>query len=383
MMLACRPALHTTLAFSVGRAPFISGRRYLNTLSQDDFPSSLAFAFDIDGVLKQGPNVLPQAKRALDILAGNNKWKTPIPYVLITNGGGVPDEERRQRLSAELGHELTANQLIQSHTPLKNVASQYADKDVLVLGGRRDECRRVAQSYGINRAWIAQDVIAWKRNIWPKTDLAQSDYEYIIPNDFSKTHISAIIVAHDSHDWGRDITLICELLGSQDGVFGTRRQGKEEMDSMVKGRDTAGRPEGENSMPLIFSNPDLEWQSDYPLPRFGQGAFRLATEQIYKATTGLDLQYIQYGKPHAITYDLAQSMIMKHLHEIGRGGELAGSAKPSVYMIGGANRHGWNSVLLRTGVYRTGEPKHKPTAIVDDVELAVKFAIANETKRVK
>lgn len=49
----------------------------------------------------------------------------------------------------------------------------------------------------------------------------------------------------------------------------------------------------------------------------------------------------------------------------------------------GANRHGWNSVLLRTGVYRTGEPKHKPTAIVDDVELAVKFAIANETKRVK
>lgn len=43
-------------------------------------------------------------------------------------------------------YQLTANQLIQSHTPLKNVASQYADKDVLVLGGRRDECRRVAQS---------------------------------------------------------------------------------------------------------------------------------------------------------------------------------------------------------------------------------------------
>lgn len=79
-------------------------------------------------------------------------------------------------------------------------------------------------------------------------------------NDFSKTNISAILVAHDSHDWGRDITLICELLGSQDGVFGTRRKGKEEMDSMTKGRDTAGRTEGENSMPLIFSNPDLEWQ---------------------------------------------------------------------------------------------------------------------------
>jgi hypothetical protein len=30
---------------------------------------------------------------------------------------------------------------------LKKIAHEYADKDVLVLGGRRDECRRVAQSY--------------------------------------------------------------------------------------------------------------------------------------------------------------------------------------------------------------------------------------------
>ncbi|GHJ89943.1 hypothetical protein NliqN6_6345 [Naganishia liquefaciens] len=363
-------------------------QRYLNTASRDSFPASLAFAFDIDGVLKQGPNVLPQAKRALDILAGNNRWNTPIPYVLITNGGGVPDEERRQRLSKELGHELTANQLVQSHTPLKKVAHEYADKDVLVLGGRRDECRRVAQSYGIEKAWIAQDVVAWKRNIWPKTDLVDRDYEYILQNDFSTTQISAILVAHDSHDWGRDITLICELLGSQDGVFGTRRRGKEEMDSMVAGRESAGRNEGENTMPLIFSNPDLEWQSDYPLPRFGQGAFRLAVEQIYKATTGLDLQYTQYGKPHAVTYNFAQEMIMKHLHDIGRGGEMSGDIRPSVYMIGdnpesGANRHGWHSVLLRTGVYRTGVPKHQPTTIVDDVELAVKFAIENESKKAK
>ena len=32
------------------------------------------------------------------------------------------------------------------------------------------------------------------------------------------------------------------------------------MDSMVAGRESAGRNEGENTMPLIFSNPDLEWQ---------------------------------------------------------------------------------------------------------------------------
>ena len=41
----------------------------------------------------------------------------------------------------------------------------------------------------------------------------------------------------------------------------------------------------------------------------------------------------------------------------------------------GANAHGWNSVLLKTGVYRTGEPRHKPTSIADDVEVAVRWAV--------
>ncbi|KAJ9108237.1 hypothetical protein QFC19_002485 [Naganishia cerealis] len=329
-MLLRFPTALRTVASTQFRLSSGGPQRYLNAAANDAFPSSLAFAFDIDGVLKQGPNVLPQAKRALDILAGNNKWNKLIPYVLITNGGGVPDGERREQLSKELGHQLTENQLVQSHTPIKRVARQWADKDVLVIGGRRDECRRVAHSYGLKKAWIAQDVIAWRQNIWPKTDLTERDHEYIIPNDFSKTNIAAIVVAHDSHDWGRDITLICELLGSQDGVFGTRKRGKKEMESMVEGRQSAGRPEGETEMPLIFSNPDLEWQSDYPLPRFGQGAFRMATEQIYKATTGLGLRYQQYGKPHAVTYDFAQDMIMKHLHDIGRGGEMQGNFRPNV-----------------------------------------------------
>lgn len=46
--------------------------------------------------------------------------------------------------------------------------------------------------------------------------------------------------------------------------------------------------------------------------------------------------------------------------------------------IWGANNYGWNSVLVRTGVYPGGEPSHKPTFIADDVELAVQWAIENE-----
>lgn len=46
--------------------------------------------------------------------------------------------------------------------------------------------------------------------------------------------------------------------------------------------------------------------------------------------------------------------------------------------ICGANNYGWNSVLLRTGVYKGGEPAHKPTMIADDVELAVEWALKRE-----
>ena len=65
---------------------------------------------------------------------------------------------------------------------------------------------------------------------------------------------------HDSRDWGRDATLICELLSSENGVFGTRRKEKKEMDSDDARRSSVGE-QGEEHMPLVFSNPDLEWQS--------------------------------------------------------------------------------------------------------------------------
>lgn len=46
--------------------------------------------------------------------------------------------------------------------------------------------------------------------------------------------------------------------------------------------------------------------------------------------------------------------------------------------IAGANGHGWNSILLRTGVYQDadGEPAHIPTTISDDVEAGVRWALA-------
>lgn len=72
----------------------------------------------------------------------------------------------------------------------------------------------------------------------------------------------AVIVLNDSRDWGLDISIISELLASEGGVLGTSRRKRE------------GELEGDDikqDVEVFFSNPDLLWGSDYPLPRFGDG----------------------------------------------------------------------------------------------------------------
>lgn len=64
----------------------------------------------------------------------------------MTNGGGVPDAERRKALSRDFDLELGENQLVQSHTPLQAVVGQYKDRPVLCIGGPRDNARRVGES---------------------------------------------------------------------------------------------------------------------------------------------------------------------------------------------------------------------------------------------
>jgi len=47
------------------------------------------------------------------------------------------------------------------------------------------------------------------------------------------------------------------------------------------------------------------------------GAFRIALESVYKEISGLELPFTQFGKPHKTTYDFAETMLRRHLKEIG------------------------------------------------------------------
>ena len=60
--------------------------------------------------------------------------------------------------------------------------------------------------------------------------------------DFTRVQFAAVLVFHDSREWGRDIQLMIDVLRSQDGVFGTEEK--------------QAPPPG-TQIPLYFSHGDL------------------------------------------------------------------------------------------------------------------------------
>ncbi|PWN36143.1 HAD-superfamily hydrolase [Meira miltonrushii] len=333
-----------------------------------------AFAFDIDGVLKAGEHVLPQARRALAMLEGKNAKNAKIPYIFITNGGGPSETERAKKLSKEFELDIKPDQVIQAHTVLQSLTKRFADLPVLMIGGPDrppGASRKVMEDYGFNNVYTSHDIHAWQQSSWPFSRPSKDQESSIRKGDFSKVHFAAVLVFHDSRDWGRDLQYICDVLRSPDGRIG------------VVGDDTHEQPF------LAFSHGDLIWGNDFTAPRFGQGAFQEAVKAVYEVTSGRPLEAVTFGKPQRLTYEYADALLRERMSLKDENTQADGEM--SVWMIGdnpasdiaGANGFGWKSALVRTGVYRDqdGPPKHKPTILVDDVEEAVRKAIEEDWQR--
>ncbi|KAJ7039157.1 Haloacid dehalogenase-like hydrolase-domain-containing protein [Mycena alexandri] len=265
------------------------------------FPTPpLAFAFDIDGVLIRGEDVLPPAKRALSILEGDNAFKMKLPYILLTNGGGVSEQERCEKLSAKLGFKIHPHQYIQAHTILKTLSHKYTDAPVLVLGGKRDQVRQVAAGYGFKKAYTTLDVLAWNPSVWPFHQLTMHEAASTKDVDFSQTPISAVFVFHDPRNWALDVQVLCDVIQSA-GVIGGPYVPLEQQTKPVE---------------LVFCNPDLIWRSDFDRPRIGQGGFKAAFQGVFKSLTGSEYPHVQFGKPTRATYDFATQVLSDRVKEL-------------------------------------------------------------------
>lgn len=380
----------------LSQVQFSFGRRHLKLISKvlrftlgsvrSLAQSPFAFVFDIDGVLVRGSKAIPQAHEALTLLD-----EAQVPFILLTNGGGVSEKARVEFLSERLNFNLSPLQIVQSHTPMKYWAQTGKYRRVLVIGGVNDNARHVALDYGFKDVVLPIDFVNQNPAVSPYhrfTDQELAKYSRDV--DLSKP-IDAILVFNDPRDMNTDIQIVSDLLNSEGGLVGTKRR----------------RPEHEAhipAVPIAFSNNDFLWANDYKLPRFGQGAFRMITEKLFAETNGLNndqtLQLTIFGKPFKVQHDYAHWVLIewnKMLHNHKEHGfmpklheEPVGLPFTKIYMVGdnpesdirGANMNGWESILLRTGVYKDEDwdnTVHRPSAgIYDNVLEAVK-SVLNKT----
>ncbi|KAL6932926.1 hypothetical protein ACO0R3_002016 [Hanseniaspora guilliermondii] len=366
--------------------------RFFSSLTKTKIPG---FVFDIDGVLVQGSKAIPEARNALRFL-NNNK----IPFVFLTNSGGLLEREKTAQVLTKLGmlDEIPNVRTVLSHTPYKAYKEQY--KTVFAVGPIG--CSRVLKQYGFKNVYEAGDLIGEYPGIAPFNMITHRAEKYLsqngrIPKD--KLQFDAVMVLSDPRDWSADLQIVADILTSDNGKLGTTNYTK-----------------NAKSIPIFWSQRDFQWKTEYSLPRFALGAFR---EILYKVVsiikspklvtlpnemTNSDTKLVHdkasqeysvkkfinervMGKPERIAYEFAEKELraeFKDLYASGEEFELG-----DVYMVGdnplsdiiGAKNYGWKTCLVKTGVYNDEyDLQVEPSMIVENVEEAVNKGV-NQSSR--
>lgn len=247
-------------------APLPSAR---STAEQEQPPSEVGFAFDIDGVLKLGADVIPATHRALKMIRGENKYHRTLPHIFLTNGGGTTEAKRAELLQRNFGGAIHPDQVILSHSLLKGLDS-LRNKDVLLIGPAA--AGEIAQTYGFRRIHTPDMLHQYAPSSWIHSSLSPEKRTTSLP-DYSQVHFAAVIVLHDNNDWGRSLQYLIDVCRSDQGVFGTVQAG-------IQGPHSAQEPA--RQIPLYIAHDDLIFTTDFRVPRLGLGAFRIAAEAIWK-----------------------------------------------------------------------------------------------------
>ncbi|KAJ2821840.1 hypothetical protein IWW50_004473 [Coemansia erecta] len=347
-------------------------RRRLQTQTQGagQWHPDAAVVFDIDGVLVRGQQTISEARGALRMLGGENRLGRRIPFALLTNGGGVSEATKARQLSERLGTEISASQVILAHSPMKALAADYANAHVLIVGGPFRQCAEIARTYGFGNVSTPNDVVAWRAEAWPFRQLTQAERETAQIRDFASDPFAAVMVFHDSFDFGRDLQVVTDVLRSRGGLLGAAYADAQ-------------------SVPLFLSNADLVFSNEYVRPRFGQGTFHVCLHAMWDALTdGARLEHTRFGKPFKVQYEYAENV----LDELARAGFGGGPGlRRRVYAVGdnpaadiaGANAAGWTSVLVRTGVFSgANDATHPAAMVVDHVGDAVERIIEAELRHI-
>ena len=318
--------------------------------------SSKGVALDIDGVLYRSGIVFPRTVEAMKLLESSK-----IPFVFVTNGGGVTEDQKSVELSKKIGIRVRPEQVVLAHTPFCKI-SQYKDQRILVVG--HEGCLDVARSYGFSKVASVRDIHEENPTIYPHRTPVN------LPSSAEKGEpIAAVLIFHDCLDWGLEMQVIFDI------VVG-RQQEADKDHSLLEVL--------KQKVPIYTSNADIVYASSHPFPRFTQGAFVEAFKLLYELSTGEKLIVETCGKPFKVQYDFATELLEKENQALKQDviTRFYGVGDNPKSDIRGANNAGdkWTSVLVSTGVFRGPDNDAVDPAdiVVGDILDAVRFIIADK-----
>jgi HAD superfamily hydrolase (TIGR01456 family) len=354
---------------------------------------TIGFVFSIEGVLglmhegKVFDGVI-DALRSLQI--------SKIPFVFFTNAGGLSEKKFLAMLEQSTGLRFEEHQLIHSHTPFRDLARQYKDQTILVVGGLKHTVRDIAKEYGFKNVVTSSDVYRFRSqdhelNYHEPSAAYHRAYGYrnnhLPLTEGVRLKIDAILVFGNSYDWGFDLQLIVDLLLSEKGYYGTVSK------LNGKSREVNNGYLQDSQPPIFFSSQNATVHDESDNPRLGQGAFEAALDAVWNVQThGADLSNrIQFGTPAQEAFSFAERSLQKH-HRASHKKDSPNMHIPpiqTVYMVGdnpatdiaGTNvfvsqyHWNWRSILVETGLYQRGtKPSHIPNKIVPNLQKAIEWA---------
>ncbi|KAJ1698972.1 hypothetical protein LUZ63_007484 [Rhynchospora breviuscula] len=355
-------------------------RTYSHSPSPPPARPSFGIAFDIDGVIIGGHAPIGGSPQAIQRLYAKD-GTLRIPFIFLTNGGGVPESKRASGLSKLLGVNISPLQVVQGHTPFRELLNRFENEPIVAVG--KGEPGTVMSEYGFKKVLSIDEYTAYFPDIDPlapfkpwlmnETCSKKSTSMSVHPSyDVYSDRVKGVFVISDPVDWSRDIQVLCDIL----------RTGG------LPGKEKREQPA------LYFASDDLEYQAAFPAERLGMGAFRIALESIFNTVNDSPLKYTSYGKPNPFVFKNAEAVLEKIVSTMHQNKEMTKNGHDhsfsKLYMVGdnpkvdinGARKAGrlWFSVLTRTGVFK-GKDNHSQfpaDLVVDTVEEAVNCILRKE-----
>lgn len=257
-------------------------------------PSPFGLLFDIDGVLVRGRTPIPAAKQCFKKLVDHN-GQYKVPVVFVTNAGNCMRHTKAEHLSELLESEVSADQVMLSHSPLR-MFTQFHKMCVLVSG--QGPIQEVAHNLGFEDV-VTIDML---REAYPLLDVVDHNRrpKDTMPPTKGLRKIDAVILFGEPIRWETNLQLIADVLltnGNPDENWNTVQY---------------------PHIPVLACNMDLLWMAEAKNPRFGHGMFLVCLESLYKKITGYDLKYeALIGKPSVVTYNYAELLIRQQAQKLG------------------------------------------------------------------